>query len=95
MPIFRNLNSYTLNVQEFKWQYPDVDVSSVIPSMTRRQGRKSKQLLCKFKKTLTYWNPKNVVDHNPWRIHFGRDYGLVRQSLYVGLYLQMLRLICA
>jgi len=60
MPISRNLNSYTLNVQEFKQQYLDFYVPSLIPSVTRTQGRKCKQLLCKFKKTWKYWNSKNV-----------------------------------
>ena len=44
-------------------QFLDFYVPSVIPSMTRRQGRKCKQLLCKFKKTRKYWNLTNVVDH--------------------------------
>jgi hypothetical protein len=50
MPISRNLNSYTLNMQEFKSAVPEFYVPSVTPSMTRRQGRKCKQLLWKFKK---------------------------------------------
>jgi hypothetical protein len=93
--IYRNLNSCTLNVQEFKQQYLDFYVPSFIPSVTRTQGRKCQQLVCKFKKTRKYWNLKNVVDHSVWRTPLGRDYGLVvRQSPYNCLYRQMLKLIC-
>jgi hypothetical protein len=60
MPISRNLNSYKLNVEEFELQYLDFYVPSFIPSVTRTQGRKYKQLQCKFKKSLKYWNLKNL-----------------------------------
>jgi hypothetical protein len=95
MPISRNLNLYALNVQEFKLQSLHFYVPSVISSMARRQGRKYKQLLWKFKKTRKYWNLKHVVDHTVWRTRFGRDYGLVaRQIPYDDLYRQILKPIC-
>jgi hypothetical protein len=50
--------------------------------MTRRRGRRRKQLLDGLKEKRRYWKLKEeALDHTLWRTRFGRGYGtVVRQT---------------
>ena len=46
--------------------------------MTRRRGRRSKQLLDGLKEKIGYWKLKEeALDRTVWRKRFGRGYGPV------------------
>jgi hypothetical protein len=50
--------------------------------VTRRRGRRGKQLLADLKATRGYWKLKEeALDRTTWRTRFGRGYGpVVRQT---------------
>jgi hypothetical protein len=50
--------------------------------VTRRRGRRRKQLLDDLKEKRGYWKLKEeALDRTLWRTRFGRDYGsVVRQT---------------
>jgi hypothetical protein len=51
--------------------------------VTRRQGRKRKQLLDDFKRKREYWKLKEeAIDCTLWRTGFAKSYGLVVKTDY-------------